>query len=967
MTTPRAFGIMAFSALATTAPLPSFGLGEPVTVHPTNTDEALVNPGMGFYFYQYSNRLWAYGSQQKPGDTLDWFPGCSTIYFRLPWCELEPEEGDYRWDLIDTYAVPWIAKGKRIAFRITTCENRYVYPTPKWVFDAGAKCKAYNMHDFAPNWTDETLYEPVYTDPVYLGKLEKFLKAFAARYDGKPYVDFIDIGSFGLWGEGHTFYTSKLDSKQTLETVKIHMDLWRRCLPNSYLVICDDVGFGAEESVNDDWIEKPDCEAMQYARKLGIGFRDDSVMVWKAPKQYQRDNWARLFAPFSPVIVEHDHYVLTQRPGIWDDKWLVGAIKAYRASWMSIHGFPEEYLRERADVVKEANKILGYRFELREAVYPSSVEIGEKFTIKAKWANVGVAKCYRGGFAAWSILDKEGNVVWSCVDEANNFSNLPPAYDGAGEQPRTFKSGVRLGCTSELPRRNDGVLKYLNRKGMTFGKRIPTISPGEYSLCISVGSRDGVPEIALPLEGERGRRYPLGKITVREAAAQDDRPQASVKVDFSKAVGPVKPVNGVGQPPMIGKLRDWSMIHFLKEAGIPYSRLHDVGGWLGGGLFVDIPALFPNFDADENDPKSYRFAYTDSLLKALDKNGVEPFFRLGVTIENFAAHDYPPLHILPPKDFAKWGRICEHVIRHYTEGWADGLKLKLTYWEIWNEPDSNPDFKRSPMWQAPFSEYIRLYGIVAPYLKEKFPHLKFGGYAGCGFYAGVGSDHVPAANSSPRTQHFVDCFHQFLAAVRDNNWPLDFFSYHSYSDPAEAMRQVRFADEVLNSYGFTADKCERIYDEWLPYAGSIKNLGTAKQATGVAAELIGLQNGPCNVACIYDARCGVGNYSPLFNPLTYQPHKAYYAFVAFNALRKRGTAVAVETTGDKNLWATAAKGEKDAVVMMANDSDEKISLCYDFQGRSISSCRITDKDRTYAPCKMLQEMPPRSFVVIVLE
>ena len=220
--------VLAFAAVV--APL---GAAEAVTVHPANTDEALINPGMGFYFYQYSNRLWAYGSQQEPGDTLDWFPGCSTIYFRLPWCELEPEEGDYRWDLIDTYAQPWIAKGKRIAFRITTCENRYVYPTPKWVFDAGARCKPYNMHDFSKNWTDETLYEPDYTDPIYLRKLENFLKAFAARYDGKPYVDFIDIGSFGLWGEGHTFYTSKLDSKQTLAVVKVHMDLWRRCLPNS--------------------------------------------------------------------------------------------------------------------------------------------------------------------------------------------------------------------------------------------------------------------------------------------------------------------------------------------------------------------------------------------------------------------------------------------------------------------------------------------------------------------------------------------------------------------------------------------------------------------------------------------------------------------------------------------------------------------------------------------------------------
>ncbi len=107
---------------------------------------------------------------------------------------------------------------------------------------------------------------------------------------------------------------------------------------------------------------------------------------------------------------------------------------------------------------------------------------------------------------------------------------------------------------------------------------------------------------------------------------------AAVKVDFAQTVGPVRPIHGVGQPPMIGALKNWSMMHYLKEAGIPYSRLHDVGGWLGGGLYVDIPNLFPDFDADENDPANYRFAFTDSLLKALEANGVEPFFRLGVTI-----------------------------------------------------------------------------------------------------------------------------------------------------------------------------------------------------------------------------------------------------------------------------------------------------------------------------------------------
>jgi len=440
---------------------------------------------------------------------------------------------------------------------------------------------------------------------------------------------------------------------------------------------------------------------------------------------------------------------------------------------------------------------------------------------------------------------------------------------------------------------------------------------------------------------------------------------ADVKIDFGKAVGPVKPVNGVGQPPLIGKLKDYPMFHYLKDAGIPYSRLHDVGGWFGGGLFVDIPVIFPNFDADENDPKNYRFAYTDSLLKALVKHDVEPFFRLGVTIENFVVYGLPPVNSLPPKDFAKWGRICEHVIRHYTEGWADGFKMKITYWEIWNEPDNEPNDNKNPMFRAPFSEYIRLYGTAATYLKAKFPHLKIGAYGSCGYYASVGSGNVAAANSTPRTQYFLECSHKFLKAARDNKWPLDFFSFHSYSPPKEALRQVRFVDEHLNEYGFTADKCERIFDEWLPYVNH-KNLGSALQAAGIAAELIGLQNGPCDVACIYDARCGVGNYSPLFNPLTYMPHKAYYAFTAFNELRKRGTAVSVQTADAANLWVAAAKGEKDAAVMMANDSGKAIPISCDFQGYTVASCRITDNDRTDEKCQMPSELPPRSFIVAIL-
>ena len=446
---------------------------------------------------------------------------------------------------------------------------------------------------------------------------------------------------------------------------------------------------------------------------------------------------------------------------------------------------------------------------------------------------------------------------------------------------------------------------------------------------------------------------------------------AEIRVDFDSVVGPVKPVNGVGQPPMLGGPAHFRMMHYLKEAGITYSRLHDVGGWLGQGLWVDIPNLFPDFDADETDPKNYRFDMTDALLKALVANGVEPYFRLGITIENFAEQGFAPRRSQPPKDFAKWGRICEHVIRHYTEGWAEGHRMKITYWEIWNEPENNPDLSRNPMFRAPFSEYIRFYGIVAPYLKAKFPYLKIGGYGSCGYYAGVGSGHVAAAHSSPRMEYFVTCSHEFLKAVKANGWPLDFFSFHSYSAPEEALRQIRFADEHLNEYGFTADRTERHFNEWLPYVNH-DNLGTAKQASGIATELIELQNGPCAVACIYDARCGLGNYSPLFNPMTYKPHKAYYAFMAFNELRKLGQAVKATTDGTKGLSVCAAKKGNAAAIFCANDTDQPMPISCKLDGYSVVSVRYTDGEKTDAVVSANDSpadaaLPPRSFAVVLLK
>lgn len=479
--------------------------GETVTVRPEITDETLLNPGMGWVNYHYSNRLWAYGSQTEPGDTLDWFPGVSTIFFRLPWCCLEPEEGKFRWDIIDTYAQPWIAKGKKIAFRVTCCENRYKYATPKWVRDAGAKGIEYKW----PKGCDEPLWEPDYTDPIFLEKLDHFLAAMAKRYNGNPHVAFIDVGTFGMWGEGHTGGTSKLSRERTDEVVKVHMDLHKKHFPDTYLVVSDDIGGNKAKTVEE-------APSMAYAFSHGIGFRDDSILVERPPRSWYHAEMARQFAATMPVVVEHGHYGLSRDKGAWNQELLLKSIEEYQASYLSIHWWPKEFYAENAAIVKKINRRLGYRLEPRSVTYPNVISLDEPVEILVTWANTGVAPCYGGGVPAFTLCDDRGNIVWSWTDETFNVKDLPPSLAGEVKEV-THSTECRFGLVTPIPQINDGVFTYTQDHGPAgLDGNVPTLKPGKYTLFLSVGNVDGTPEIALPIPGDHTvRRYEIGDVEIR--------------------------------------------------------------------------------------------------------------------------------------------------------------------------------------------------------------------------------------------------------------------------------------------------------------------------------------------------------------------------------------------------------------------------------------------------------------------
>ena len=77
----------------------------------------------------------------------------------------------------------------------------------------------------------------------------------------------------------------------------------------------------------------------------------------------------------------------------------------------------------------------------------------------------------------------------------------------------------RFGFTAPIPPWNDQVLADLrNSQGRVLETSFDMLAPGEYDLCVSVGTRQGTPKIALPIAGGNARRYSIGKVTVSKEA-----------------------------------------------------------------------------------------------------------------------------------------------------------------------------------------------------------------------------------------------------------------------------------------------------------------------------------------------------------------------------------------------------------------------------------------------------------------
>ena len=405
--------------------------------------------------------------------------------------------------------------------------------------------------------------------------------------------------------------------------------------------------------------------------------------------------------------------------------------------------------------------------------------------------------------------------------------------------------------------------------------------------------------------------------------------QIVVSVDPALEVGPIKPMNAANNGP------NGPTFKAYKALRVPYGRTHDTPlGEVWSSHVVDINQIFPDWNANVNNPKSYDFDLTDEMLQDMIKAGTEPFFRLGQSIE----HESKKYGIYPPKDYKKWAKICEHIIRHYTEGWADGHKWDITYWEIWNEPDlDDPDgrWKTDPRtWGGTQEQFYELYEVTAKHLKECFPHLKIGG----------------PAFANPRKYG-----PPFLDYLKKTNTPIDFFSWHMYHRrPVRVSEDVHKVREILDEKGFT--EVESILNEWNYnkswtekdyYSRYVRR--SIKAAAFMAGVMSECQDAPVDMLMYYDLRPNT-TWNGAFMPHTYDILPAYWALYYWAELVDFGTQIK-SVCAEDDIYTCAAKSADGRVRLLVSRYNEDDSVkdlkevTIDVpEGMSVKTVRITDKE-----------------------
>jgi len=372
--------------------------------------------------------------------------------------------------------------------------------------------------------------------------------------------------------------------------------------------------------------------------------------------------------------------------------------------------------------------------------------------------------------------------------------------------------------------------------------------------------------------------------TVCKKISQDST--VNVEVDFSKEVGRVNPlVFGV-----TSKLIDKEAAGLLTEAGFTITSVRREGVFPQSG----------NPNADPNDISEYDFEDLDRGVQLALDAGLEPVICFWFTLT-----EVPPdgKRIGPTTSHENYAKVIKNIVRHLTQGWADGHHWPIKYFRFWNEPETELGWGGEP------EEFYEFYATWARAVKSVDSEFVVGG--------------INPAN--PPEHSFIL---GLLEYCKENNVPLDYFSWQFYGEvPYAAYKEAKLFQEFLSQYPVSP-----IYGtplsaslEWnlmigAPWTGFYhEQFDTAWVASHNVATLIHLIKGGVSISTKYGGLSrasmdpDVADLEDFILVYPYpdgRPKPVYYGLKGINMMKE--TPILIDSTGtDEFGFATIAGKSED--------------------------------------------------------
>lgn len=391
-----------------------------------------------------------------------------TMYVRGAWSDFEPGEGKYIWDETiwneqhDTITAKRyrmmrdIAKkyGMKLAFTfVVDSRDKHYNFTPEYVRAAG--CKTFEVT--TGSWHG---WSPYPDDPVFQEKYEKFLTAFAEKFNDPDVTQFVSGFGLGKWGETHTLIYSTGDESPRQAVTDWISSLMSRLFTRVPIVInyhrcimSTTDKAGADLSMAEKLINE--CV------NKGFSLRHDAFGM----KQYYQD-WERGIATkyryLRPIIMEGGWVEAQHSGSIGGDGYANFAevrqgeydeAKGANVNMMDLRyssdvhsGETHSWFNTAFGLVKDFISEGGYRLFPDMISAPRTVNAGGKVTLVHRWINLGWGYCptnipqwnqkYKVCFA---LLDKNtGEPIYRFVDP------VPEISDWVKGTPHSYSTSFSL-------------------------------------------------------------------------------------------------------------------------------------------------------------------------------------------------------------------------------------------------------------------------------------------------------------------------------------------------------------------------------------------------------------------------------------------------------------------------------------------------------------------------------------------